>query len=37
MEQQETVELLFDKLNQLLPVINAIKEDSSTKDESGLF
>ena len=37
MEQQETVELLFDKLNQLLPVINAIKEDSSAKDESGLF
>jgi hypothetical protein len=37
MKQQEKVELLFDKLNQLLPVINAIKEDSSTKDESGLF
>ena len=37
MKQQETVELLFDKLNQLLPVINAIKEDSSAKDESGLF
>ena len=37
MEQQETIELLFDKLNQLLPVITAIKEDSSAKDESGLF
>ena len=37
MEQQETIELLFDKLNQLLPVITAINEDSSAKDESGLF